>query len=138
MAIESQGTEIQIGNAASPEVFTKIAKVVDFDGPDGAAAVIDVSTLDSTFREKIMGLPDEGQISMNLVFDPDDTSGQNAARTARTNRTRKSFRIVFNDDSPQTQADFSGYVLSFTVRGAVDDAIRNSMTIEIDGAVTWS
>ena len=62
--VESQGTTLGRGDAASPEVFTSIGEVTQIGGPTGSATVIDISNLSSTRREKIMGLPDEGQVNI--------------------------------------------------------------------------
>lgn len=138
MALESQGTTIAITNTAvSPNTDASIGSVVDFTGPGGAASVIDITTLASSAKEKMMGLPDEGQLALVLLYDPTDTNGQVALRSARAARTKETFKITFND-SPQTIATFSGYVLTFSIKGAVDDKVSADVTIEIDGAVTWA
>lgn len=135
-ALETQGVTLKIGDGASPEVFTAISEIIDFTGPGGQAAVIDVTSLDSTAREKRMGLPDEGQFTFNGILLPDDT-GQSALRTARTGRTLKNFKLTLTD-SPATTLSFSAYVLGFENSGGVDDVLRLSVTLEITGPVTWS
>lgn len=135
-AITAQNTKIFIntGTVASP-TFTLIPNVVSFNGPGGTAQVIDVTNLASVAKEKRAGLADEGQLSLTLHYNPDDTVHQ-AIRTARSNRTQKQFRIEFTDDSPTTKWTFFGYVLGFSVSGSVDSAIESQVTIEIDGPIT--
>lgn len=134
-AIESQGITLQY-TIGSPSNMAGIANVVGFSGPGGAAAVIDVTNLSSTAKEKLMGLPDEGQFTIDINFDPDD-AGHIAIRGARVSRTRSEFKINFSDATPAT-ATFWGYVLGFAVTGAVDQAVKAAITIEIDGPVTWA
>lgn len=135
-AIESQGTVFKFSDGGSPTDFQTINNVTDFSGPGGQASVIDVSNLASTRREKKMGLPDEGQFTLNLNWDPDDTVHQ-ALRTARNNRTRVEFQVTLTDGTPAV-ATFFGYVLGIALSGAVDGVVKASVTIEIDGAVAWA
>ena len=72
--ITSQGTTIGIGDGASPEVYTSIPQVTSIGGPDGSASEINVTNLSSTAQEFILGLKDEGSISLDLVFDERDTT----------------------------------------------------------------
>jgi len=134
--LESQGVLFKRGNGASPEVFSTVGQVVSFSGPSGSAAVIDVTNLSSTAKEKLMGLHDEGQISLEMNLDPADTA-QMGLKTDRSNRTLRNFTLTLTD-SPATVLSFSGYVLNFNIGGSVDAVITASVTIEIDGAVTWS
>lgn len=135
-AIESQGITIQISVGNSPSAFSTIANVTSFKGPGGSATVIDVSNLSSVAKEKLMGLPDEGQFTLDLNFDPDAATHQ-ALRDARRNRTPCEFKINFTDTTPMA-AIFAGYVLGFEISGQVDQQVKASATIEIDGAVTWT
>lgn len=134
-AIESQGITVKY-SVGSPTTFASIANVTGFSGPGGSASVIDVTNLSSTAKEKLMGLPDEGQFTIDINLDPDDASHV-ALRGARAARTRTEFQITFTDSTPAT-ATFFGYVLGFAVSAAVDQAVKVSMTIEIDGAVAWA
>lgn len=132
-SIESQGTTIGISDGGSPSNFSNVANVVSFGGPGGSAAVIDVTNLASTAKEKRMGLPDEGQFTLDLNFDPDSQT-HIILQNARANRTRLEFKITYTDTTPSTDV-FFGYVTGFQKQGAVDQIVKASVTIEIDGAV---
>lgn len=134
--IESQGVTLAISVGASPSSFSIIANVVDFSGPGGQASVIDITNLASVAREKRMGLPDEGQLTMNLLLDPDNATHQ-ALRDARKNRTPCEFRITLTDGTPTTLT-FAGFVLGFVTNVAVDDVVKAAITIEINGPVDWA
>lgn len=82
-----------------------------------------------------MGLRDEGQLSLSLHFNPDDTVHQ-GLRTDRANRTRRQFKITFTDTTPAATWTFYGYVTQFSVQGGVDAVVEASVTIEIDGDIT--
>ena len=138
-AITAQGIIIaSFGDTA----FETIPNVVSFQGPGGQASVIDVTNLTSTAKEKRVGLRDEGQLSLSLHFDPDDTVHL-GLRLDRSNRARRQYKITFTDTAPAatpaatwTTWTFYGYVTQFSVQGGVDAVVEASVTIEIDGDIT--
>lgn len=134
LALEAQGMLIKIGNGLSSETFATITEVKTFSGPGGSAAVIDVSDLSSTAREKRLGLKDEGQLSFTINYIPTNT--QHALlRTQRSNRQLTSFQLVFTDTGNMTW-DFEAYVSGFSVSGAVDGVVEAQVTLEISGTIT--
>ena len=134
-SIETQGVKLAL-SSGSPTAFSHVGNITDFSGPGGQASVIDVSNLASTRREKLMGLADEGQIGLNLNWDPDDT-GHQLLRTLRNERTRAEFQFTLTDATPAV-AKFFGYVLGVNLSGAVDQVIKAAVTIEIDGKIDWA
>ena len=134
-AMESQGIKIARGDGSSPEAFTNIPEIREFTGPGGSASVIDVSDLDSTFREKRLGLPDEGQLSFTIHYIADNAVHINL-RSDRANRTQRNFTMTWTDDSPKRVWSFSGFVTEFSVSGGVDDVVLANVVIEITGAIT--
>ena len=135
--LQTQGVVISVASTASPASYNAIGSIISFNGPGGSATVIDTTTLASTAKEKTMGLPDEGQFTLEVYVDNTDTTGQVELKTARTARTSRAFQITLTD-SPQSVATFTGYVLGYAIQGGVDAAIKASITIEISGAVTWA
>ena len=136
-ALEAQGMLIKIGNGASPEVFSTISEIKTFSGPTGSAAVIDVTDLSSSAKEKRMGLADEGQLSFTINYIPDNTQ-HTLLRTRRASRDETDFKMVFTDDSPSTNWSFSAFVTGFAVSGAVDNVVEANVTLEITGSITQS
>ena len=137
-AIRSQGVVLKRGDGGGPEVFTAVGEITGFDGPSGSATVIDATHLASTAREKLMGLPDEGQFSFNLNLDPSDAQqiGLKDDRAADPPVLRN-FELVLTDAAP-TKLSFSAFVTEFSISGAQDDKVAASVTLEISGPVTWS
>ena len=123
--------------APARKYFHTIKGVKTIGGPSGSATVIDASTLESTAKEKIMGLADEGQIALQMHYDPSDTDVQVAMQAKRTAREIANFEITFTD-SPATIAAFAGYVTGFSISSAVDAIVEANSTIEITGPVTFS
>jgi len=133
-AIESQGVTLWVDEGASP--FTLVGELVSFSGPDGQASVIDVTDLSSTAKEKLMGISDEGQISLELNLDPAD-SGQDRIRALRDSRAANNYQLYLSDTA-NTTLSFSAFALQFSIAGGVDEKISLSVTLEISGAVTWA
>jgi hypothetical protein len=129
--INTAGTKLEINTTASTYVQVKGFK--DFSGlGGGSAAVIDTTDFDSAAKEKSMGLPDEGQVSINVIFLPKD-AGQSAVRAARGTRAATKFRLTLSDG---TKYDFTAFVLTFERTGSQDDVVQASANLEVTGAVT--
>lgn len=133
-ALESQGMVIKRGNGASPEVFTTIPEVRSISGPDGSANEIDVTDLSSTAKEFRLGLKDEGNITLDMMYIPGNTVHA-GLKTDRTNRTLRNFTLTFTD-SPATTWSFSAYVQGLAVSNDVDGVTTASVTLRISGAIT--
>lgn len=119
----------------SPSSYTAIGNVTSIQGPSGQAPVVDATHLTSTYREKLMGLPDEGQIQITGQFIAADAQ-QDALRDDRTARTLREFKIV-GPDSAFTLV-FNAYVLTFSLSGiGVDEIVTFNTTLEISGSVAW-
>jgi len=133
-AIKSQGVVIYYSTVGSPESYAAIGNVTGWSGPGGSAAIIDATNLDSVAKEKLIGLPDEGQFTINLNYDPDNAA-HIALRAARKAGTLVAFKITLTD-ATATNIVFSGYVTGFQLKGQVNEKVTADLTIEIDGAVS--
>ena len=134
MSINTQGCELRVGDGASPNVYTSIAGVVSCSGPSGSRQVIDVTTLASTGREKQVGIPDYGQVTFELIYDGDQATNTSLYDDFQ-NGTLRDFQLVFSD-SPEEIFSFAAYVLAYSYTANIDDVVRASVTLEIDGPVT--
>ena len=142
MAIESQGAIFFWSTTTAASIFTShaVAEVVGFNGPSGGANVIDVSHLGSTAKEKLIGLRDEGQVTLDVNFRP-GTTAQDYLRNCRANRLMRKGVIQLNDNTTEvakTKIIFDAYVGAFSISGAVDQVVKGSITLEITGACTYA
>jgi hypothetical protein len=133
-ALETQGTKLYIGNNASPIVYTQVKELVSFQAFDGQANEIDTTSLDSTAKEFLMGLQDNGSFSGEFNWLPADT-GQVAMRAAKASRAITHFRLTMSDTS---KFEFDGYVLGAPISGGVDAKVDGSFAIRITGAVAFT
>ena len=133
--LKSQGAGIFIGDGSSPQTYTEIPKVTSISGPTGSAAVIPITSLDSTAGEKIMGLPDEGQVTLSMGFQGETGNvTQVLLRTLRNSQTLTAFEIRLSD-SPETRYAFDAYITNWELDVGVDSVTTVSVTLEITGSV---
>lgn len=135
------GTLLKAGDGATPETFTTIAEIYNIGGPNPSREMIDMTHHESPsdYREKLPSFKDGGQITFDANFLPansthDSTSGFWADFE---NGTRRNFQIVFPDPGTTT-ASFAGYVMSPNISAPIDDRLGVSVTLEVDGPITWS
>lgn len=134
-AINSQGTLLQRGNGAGPEVFTTIAGCGDLSGPGATRDTEDVTSHSSTggYREFITTLRDGGEVSCDIywIFDP----SQSVLDVDFASNNQVNYRIVFPDDD-NTTYEFAGLVTDLSWNAPVAGALTRSLTIKITGPVT--
>jgi hypothetical protein len=136
--LKSQGVVLKRGDGGDPtEVFTAIGEVTAVSGVGGgSASEIDVTNLSSTAKEFILGLKDEGEVSVSLNLDTADTM-QTGLRTDRDNNTLRNFELDLTDSGPTT-ISFSAFVKSYNVGIAVDSQITLEVSLRLSGAATWA
>jgi hypothetical protein len=118
----------------TPESYTEIGDILDWDNPSDTKNMIEYTTLGSTRQEEIPGIPRNVDVTFNINWTSDDT-GLLAAETARAADTSKTFKITYSDSSYHT---FTGYVTGINNSGAVDDKVSGTITIRRTGAMTLS
>lgn len=134
-AVITQGTLFQRGTGTTGDPFTTIAEVRGFRGLGGGEPpVIDVTHFLSVKREKRIGLPDEGTLSMDLNFIPSDPV-QQLLEADRVSQLPRLFKITFTDT---TICEFEGLVKTFEKSAEPDDVWRASVSIEVSGEPDWT
>ena len=134
----ASGTTVSIEGHA----FTAIGEITGFSGPSGNAVVIDVTNLASTAKEKLIGIRDEGNITLDVNFNTSADQYQVALKDDRASRTKRIFDIKLNDTSTVAGSQpsamyFDGYVTGFSITGSVDNAVKGSIAIELTSAIHW-
>lgn len=133
-AIPAQGTKFAYAAIGSPPAWADIPEINTINGPDGSAPTIDVTDLDSTAREYILGLKDEGSFSLGINYIM--TNAVHAAlRAAWAARAKLQFRVTFAD-ATTTVWEFQGFVTGFAQTAEVDSVVKATVGIKITGAIT--
>lgn len=133
-AVEAQGTKFRVAADGSPPSFSDIPEIRTIGGPDGSAPTIDVTDLDSTAREYILGLKDEGAFSLGFMYRPANAVHAQL-RAAWSARTKLRFQVDFTDN---TRWEFSGFVTGMPTSLGVDTVVEGTVNIKITGAIVES
>ena len=124
-------------------VYTTVAQVRDISGPSLNVDTVEVTNRDSSsqFKEYLAGNRDGGEVTFDLVYDPDATTHSASASgglvTLLSAGTLNNFRVTFADSTPAT-ATFAGLVTQFTPTAPLNGAQTASVTIKVSGAITWA
>ena len=136
MALSVQGTTLAIGDGASPEVFTTISGVANMTGPTGGRELLEITAINSTGREYLVGFPDYGELSFTLFYTPANT--QHAALFTAfqlSGQTATNFRITFTD-SPATTYTFAALVQGFPHNFQNNAAVEVNCVLKLTGSIT--
>ena len=116
-----------------------IGEIISIDGPAGSVNVIDITNLGSTAREKLVGIQDEGQVTMEVLsnFTTGSTGiNQWKLRDLRQTGIKSFFDLVFTDETRNAAAEpsayfWEGFVTNYGNAEALDDAVKSAITLEI-------
>lgn len=137
VAITSQGTKLFFGSTGSPNDYNAVPGITSINTPTSSNPEIDASDLDSTSKEFIAGLKDNGEMSFTLNFNPDNAI-QQSIRTAFVTAPSptKSWVIQFSDTAPATRWEFAGFIKSLQVKAGVDEKLVCEVSVRVTGDVT--
>jgi hypothetical protein len=133
VALSAQGSKLEIGTNATPPIYTQIKGFKSYTGFDGTASEIDTTDLNSTAKEYLLGLQDNGNFNFELHINHKDP-GQLVLTAAKKTSALTPFRLTLPDGST---ASWNGLVKSVPLQGAVDAVQSGSVTTRISGDVTW-
>lgn len=133
--IKSKGTALhqQIGGT-----FVALAQVISLDGPGMESETYEADTLDNAnagIPYEPTGRTEPGSLSGELFFDPTLQSHENFLWYL-TNPEDESWKIIFAD-SGTTEWPFTGAGISFSPAVALNDGVKASFSIKLDGLPTF-
>lgn len=133
--------------AATPGTFATFGQVLDLNGPGGSADTINVSHRDSLFKKAQAGMRDGGEVSFDVVFDPDlpahdPTLATSVYKDWELGRT-VNYKITFPGAMVTTTAGsttcvFNAITTKFEFKSPLGDALTAAITLKINGAMTWA
>ena len=127
------GTLFKIGDGATPtETFTKIGTVINLKPLSVSRDSIDVTHNESAnrFREFIPGLRDGGEISFEILLDPDGLDLDTLYNDEFNSQTVGNKKIEFADGSDFT---FAGFCTKIDADTPTDDKMTLSVTYKVSG-----
>lgn len=148
--VRTQGTVLYMCLAGGTTVAT-IGKVADVGEFGGQADDIDITNLSSTAKEYLVGLVDNGEMTLQLNLDPQDANHQDLFAKAgdgvrypcliglsdgTTPPTALGGALVPPAASARSSFGFVASIKSFRFGAKANDAIRVTCTLRLSGEIT--
>lgn len=137
-AFWAYGSTLQLGDGATPEVFTSIAEITSLTPPQMSRDDIDVTSHSSSdgYREFIGGLRDGGEVSLEANWLPTNSTHDASTGLLETfnDNVTHNWKIVL----PSTLAtiSFSGFITAFEPELPLEEQGKLSVTIKVSGKPT--
>lgn len=137
MGFQGLGTELKMGDGAGPEVFTKIAKVVEIPEQALSRDSIDTTTFDSDgYKESIPSLMiDPGEFPFVVVWDTEDADHSTLEDRIEDSQPKNYQLTWLGSGSPVVPktVTFSAFVIAVSKATPIDDRITLNITLKITG-----
>jgi len=137
----AEGTTIELGDQAGVvgTTYTDIGEVFSITPPGGTRASVNRTAL-TDLAKKFRGgqIPDYGEVSFSIYYDPNDPDHQNVASLFDSGETRN-FRVTYvtGNTSEDANDTFDAFITGITPGAAADEVdITWDLTLKITGAVT--
>jgi predicted secreted protein len=136
-AIAVEGLLLQMGNGASPEVFTTVANVTDFTMPV-TADTVEVTNVGDAWKRRIPTLLDMGKVKFKIYWVMTETTHRAAVTTAirglryiLLNSLLTSWKIIYPDGLTSTDY-FAAFVTSFSITGKTGGVFEAEIELSND------
>lgn len=129
---KTQGTKLWVYSAA--DAYVEVDGITGISGPGGQASEIDATDLASTAVEVVPGLIDNGSLSVDAKFNPDD-EGQARLISLHGAQTIEQFKLEYPDGKYQT---FQGYVMARPETSQYNQFVTVQYSVRISGPITTS
>lgn len=126
---------------AGGTTYTAIGQVKDIGGPSISRGTIDVTDHDSTsgYREFLAGLPDAGELSFAIGWDPASTVHDDAAGTGLIGDflddhcTMTTWQLTLNTCASTAIWTFAGFLTGFSPSVPVEGELTADVTVKVSG-----
>ena len=123
------GVTLSVSTGGSTAAGTLVGGIMMVNGPDGSAANVDTTTLDSTsnYQTWLRGFRDAGEKSLDVAYDPADV-GWLKIKAMDSSGVSGSFTVVY-PSTALTDEVFKGYVTNVGRTIPRDGMITRSITV---------
>lgn len=128
--------KVQLGDAASPPVFSDLCAAFDFGSIGEEKPLVDVTSYCDDARAYRNGLADGVEIPLQANFIPGDTQLKALYNAYKTD-TLVHIRVTRKNSSPAEYFDFLATVRAWNVSGPVGERSVLTFTLKISGEVLW-
>lgn len=134
--VPGKGTLLKHGVGTGPTVYTTIVQRMSIDGPDAKVETQKTTDLDSVAAEYRPTMPDGGELSMSLWWDP-ATATHQLLTDLITTPAVEHWEIVYADTGASLTI-FDGILTGFKPGGMDPDGyLTAEIKIQVTGAITW-
>lgn len=129
-------------------VWTTVAQIRDLGGPSAQSDQIETTHRGAggtinRYRRYVAGMVDGGEMSFDIVFDPDHASHDPTITGSLYDLVDSgevnNFRLTFpGQGSDITTATFEAFVSGFEISSPLEDALTADITLKITGPITWA
>lgn len=133
--VVSKGTVLQ---QELSMVFTAVAQITSIEHSGAESETYDATTLDTSGSGKEYeptGYTEPGSVSCELFYDP-ALAGHQAITDLLTTPAAQNWKIIYADTGT-TEYPFTGAGVGFDVSAQMNDGLKGSMSIKLDGLGTW-
>lgn len=133
--VVSKGTVLQ---QELSMVFTAVAQVISLEQTGAESETFECTTLDTSGAGKEYGetgYTEPGSVNFELFYDP-ALAGHQAITDLLTTPASQNWKVIYADTGT-TEYPFTGVGVSFDVTVAMNDGLRASGAIKLDGLGTW-
>ncbi len=132
------GFQLQVGNGGSPEVFTAIANIGDYEEPI-TCETADVTNVAMSWRARIATIKDMGKIKFKIFWVPEDPTHENAISGNIRGlayllyyNIQANYRAVYPDTNSSTDA-YPAYVTGFSRALKVGGVLEATIELSNNG-----
>ncbi len=115
---------------------TSIIQITSIVGPGISRDAIDVTDLSDTWKAFLMDIPDGGEVTLDLIWDPSHATHIDFFDMLDDDVVTPC-TIVYSDAGSRTIV-FSGYIQNFEPTASQGAELTATATIKVSGAVTQS
>ena len=114
--------------------WAAVGKIIDLGTIQNEANVIDVPEFGQDYAGKLIGQLNAGTLDMSVAWDPSNTE-HGVLKNAVTSKSRYSYVIRWDDGGGTNfeYVGFNAYASSFGIETSIDDAVKASVSLAIDG-----
>ena len=128
---------------STPGTYAVFAQSKDIDGPSAEADQIETSHRDSLFRKWQPGMRDGGELTFDIVFDPDlpghDPTLADSVYSDWENGVVSNYQVTYpGAGTDTTTCVFSGFISTFGFSAPMEDALTAAITLKVNGAMVWT
>jgi hypothetical protein len=132
------GTTLKVDKTGGTSPTTQVGQILSIDGPSSEVGSVETTNLSSTWKQYRPTLPDGGEVSMEIEYDPTDTgtgSSHGFLKTIAGTPAKYTWVVTY----PTTPACTDTFVAFLTKlgrsAGGAEENLTSSFTLKIDGTV---